>query len=124
MRAWVHRSTAGRGLGLGDVEHSTDVPGAADARPRRANDYDAFAAAYAAENDNSLANAYYERPAMLELAGDVRGRSVLDVGCGSGALSAALRDRGATVTGMDASAAMLDLASRRLGRAPHCTWLT
>lgn len=97
------------------MEHSRETPGTADAPLRRANDYDAFAAAYAAENDTSLANAYYERPAMLGLAGDVRGRSILDVGCGSGALSAALRDRGATVTGMDASAAMLDLARRRVG---------
>lgn len=83
----------------------------------RANDYDAFAAAYAAENDDSLANAYYERPAMLALAGDVRGRRVLDAGCGSGALSAALRDGGAAVTGIDASVGMLDLARERLGNA-------
>ncbi|UPK75596.1 class I SAM-dependent methyltransferase [Nocardioidaceae bacterium SCSIO 66511] len=82
---------------------------------RRANDYDAFAAAYSAENDDSVANAYYERPAMLELAGDVAGRSVLDAGCGSGSLSAALRDRGATVAGIDVSARMLDLARERLG---------
>lgn len=82
---------------------------------RRANDCDAFAAAYSAENDDSLANAYYERPAMLALAGDVAGRSILDVGCGSGSLSAALRDRGATVTAVDASAGMLELAEERLG---------
>lgn len=84
-------------------------------RQRSANDYDAFAAAYAEENDDSLANAYYERPAMLALAGDVAGRSVLDAGCGSGTLSEALRDLGATVTGIDASAGMLALAQQRLG---------
>lgn len=81
----------------------------------RANDYDRFAAAYAEENDNSLANAHYERPAMLALAGDVAGRNILDAGCGSGTLSKALRDLGATVTGIDASARMLDLARLRLG---------
>lgn len=80
-----------------------------------ANDYDGFAAAYSAENDDSLANAYYERPAMLALAGDVSGRRVLDAGCGAGAMSAALHDRGAVVTGIDASAGMLDHASQRLG---------
>lgn len=80
-----------------------------------ANDYDSFAEAYAAENETSLANAYYERPAMLELAGDVAGRRILDAGCGSGPLSAALRDRGAVVTGIDVSARMLQLARRRLG---------
>lgn len=52
---------------------------------------------------------------MLALAGDVAGRRILDAGCGSGPLSAALRDRGAVVTGIDASAGMLALARRRLG---------
>ena len=77
--------------------------------------YDEFAAAYAAENESNLFNAYYERPAMLGLAGDVAGRRILDAGCGSGALSAALRARGAVVTGFDVSAAMVDLAYSRLG---------
>jgi len=81
----------------------------------RANDYDGIAAGYAAENETSLLNAYYERPAMLELAGDVAGRRILDAGCGSGPLFAALRDRGAAVTGIDASPGMLELAGRRLG---------
>jgi ubiquinone/menaquinone biosynthesis C-methylase UbiE len=58
-----------------------------------ANDYDSFAEAYSAENEVNLANAYYERPATLALAGDVSGRRILDVGCGSGPLLAALRDR-------------------------------
>ena len=80
-----------------------------------ANDYDSFAEAYSAENEASLLNAYYERPAMLALAGDVVGRRILDAGCGSGPLSAALRDRGAIVTGFDKSAAMVELARRRLG---------
>lgn len=46
--------------------------------------YDHFAAAYSTENQGSLLNAYYERPAMLELAGGVEGHQVLDAGCGSG----------------------------------------
>jgi SAM-dependent methyltransferase len=52
---------------------------------------------------------------MLALAGDVAGRRILDAGCGSGPLFAALRDRGAIVTGIDKSAQMLELARRRLG---------
>jgi ubiquinone/menaquinone biosynthesis C-methylase UbiE len=79
------------------------------------NDYDSFAEVYSAENEVSLHNAYYERPAMLALAGDVAGRRILDVGCGSGPLFAALRDRGAIMTGFDSSAGMLELARRRLG---------
>lgn len=81
----------------------------------QANDYDSFAEMFSAENENSLVNAYYERPAMLALAGDVTGRRILDAGCGSGPLAAVLRDRGAVVTGIDASAGMLALARRRLG---------
>ena len=80
-----------------------------------ANDYDSFAEAYSAEAEASLVNAYYERPAILELAGHVAGRRILDAGCGSGPLFAALRERGAIVTGIDSSTKMLELARRRLG---------
>ena len=77
--------------------------------------YDSIAEAYAAENETNLVNAYYERPAMLALAGNVAGRRILDAGCGAGLLLEALRDRGATVTGFDKSRGMLRLARRRLG---------
>ncbi|MFI8949725.1 class I SAM-dependent methyltransferase [Streptomyces sp. NPDC053750] len=99
------------------MERVTDVPAslAPPADAARANDYDRFAEAYAAETESNLVNAYYARPAMLELAGDVSGRRILDAGCGAGPLSAALRDRGALVTGVDASAGMLALARQRLG---------
>jgi ubiquinone/menaquinone biosynthesis C-methylase UbiE len=83
--------------------------------PGRVNDYDSFAELYSAVNENSLVNAYYARPAMLALAGDVTGRRVLDAGCGSGPLTGGLRDNGAIVTGIDASTAMLTLARQRLG---------
>src|SRR6202046_5067010 len=86
---------------------SVDTPGI--------NDYDGIAEAYAASNETGFVHAYYERPAMLALAGDVAGRRILDAGCGSGPLFAALRDRGAIVTGIDKSAGMLEQARRRLG---------
>lgn len=78
-------------------------------------DYDQFAEAYSADNEANLLNAYYERPEMLRLAGDVAGRRILDAGCGSGPLFAALRDRDAEVAGFDMSAAMIELARARLG---------
>ncbi|TLP94404.1 class I SAM-dependent methyltransferase [Nesterenkonia salmonea] len=78
-------------------------------------DYDAFARAYSRANETNLLNAWYERPAMVELAGDVHGCRVLDAGCGSGALTSALRDRGAAVSGFDLSPAMVALARERLG---------
>jgi SAM-dependent methyltransferase len=90
-------------------------PPAVSADPPRLNDYDGFAEAYAAETETNLVNGYYARPAILDLAGDVAGRRILDVGCGSGPVFAALRDRGAIVTGFDKSAGMLELARHRLG---------
>ncbi|WP_405721449.1 class I SAM-dependent methyltransferase [Streptomyces sp. NBC_01537] len=90
-------------------------PSALTGHPPKVNDYTSFAEAYTSENETNLINAYYERPAMLALAGDVAGRRILDAGCGSGPLFAALRDRGALVSGFDASVGMLELARRRLG---------
>ncbi|MGC5333192.1 class I SAM-dependent methyltransferase [Micromonospora sp. DT62] len=81
----------------------------------KADHYDSFAERYSADNDSNLINGHYERPAMIGLAGDVNGRRILDAGCGSGPLSAALRERGAIVTGFDSSRAMVELARRRLG---------
>ncbi len=80
-----------------------------------ANDYDAFAEAYAAESESNLVNGYYARPAVLDLAGDVAGRRILDVGCGAGPLLESLRDRGAVVSGVEPSIKMLELARKRLG---------
>src|SRR5580693_4680612 len=106
-----------RQAGYASMDRMPPVPenGALPADPPRVNDYDILAEAYTAENEASLINAYYARPAILALAGDVAGRRILDAGCGSGPLFAALRDRGAIMTGVDKSAGMLELARRRLG---------
>ncbi|HEY0637014.1 MAG TPA: methyltransferase domain-containing protein [Pseudonocardiaceae bacterium] len=77
--------------------------------------YDEAGAAYARHTATNSCNAYYDRPAVLALAGDVAGLDVLDAGCAAGYLSGELADRGARVTGLDASAVMLDLARERLG---------
>lgn len=79
------------------------------------SDYDAFARAYSTANETNLLNAWYERPAMVDLVGDVDGRRVLDAGCGAGALAAALRAEGAIVSGFDLSPGMVALARERLG---------
>ncbi|GAA2987634.1 Methyltransferase domain-containing protein [Actinokineospora diospyrosa] len=79
------------------------------------NDYDRFAEAYTVENETSLINAYYARPAIVNLVGDVGGLRVLDAGCGAGAVAEALRDKGAVVAGFDRSAKMVELAGKRLG---------
>jgi SAM-dependent methyltransferase len=94
-----------------DLEHSYGPDGQA-----AANDYDAFAEAYVAEIESDLLHGYYVWPAVLDLAGDVAGRRILDVGCGVGHLFEPLRDRGAIVTGAEPSAKMLELARKRLGQ--------
>jgi len=64
----------------------------------------------------------------FEYLGDLRGRSVLDVGCGSGPYVAeALRRGAAAVTAIDPAPAMLALAQKRvqaLGRAGDVTLMT
>jgi ubiquinone/menaquinone biosynthesis C-methylase UbiE len=57
-----------------------------------------------------------ESALVLELAGDVRGRRVLDVGCGEGELALRLAGLGAQVTGVDASASMIAAARTRAER--------
>ena len=52
-----------------------------------------------------------------ELLPDVEGRHVLDAGCGSGVYAATLADRGADVTGVDVSEAMLAEARERVPAA-------
>jgi SAM-dependent methyltransferase len=77
--------------------------------------YDEFAELYASHSGRNVSNAYYDRPAMLNLAGDVAGKAVLDVGCAAGHLTAALADRGADVVAFDVSPVMAGLTRRRCG---------
>lgn len=63
--------------------------------------------AYAVHTEHSPWTALYDRPAILPLAGDVRGLRV-HVGCAAGALSAALVESGASVVGIDASPFYVD----------------
>lgn len=61
------------------------------------------------------------------LLGDVRGRRVLDLGCGSGANTILLAARGAQVCGLDISEELLRLARRRLainGRGDQAVFVT
>jgi ubiquinone/menaquinone biosynthesis C-methylase UbiE len=76
--------------------------------------YDAIADAYAALVDTKPHNACYERPATMSLIGDVQGKSILDMGCGTGSYAKWLVERGARVTAVDANEKMLAHARRRL----------
>lgn len=77
--------------------------------------YDGFAQYFAEHAADSPYNAYYDRPAVLDLCGDVTGKRVLDAGCGPGLYAEELVARGARVEGFDQSSDMVEVATRRLG---------
>lgn len=69
---------------------------------------------FARNADLSAYNAFTDRPAVLGLVGEVTGAEILDVGCGAGHYLAELLARGARVTGIDASATLLEHARGRV----------
>ena len=88
---------------------------AAKEKPIALKAYERLAERYAAMIDTKPHNAYYERPAMLSLLPRVRGKRVLDAGCGPGAYAQIMVRRGAKVVGVDVSPKMLRLARERVG---------
>lgn len=75
--------------------------------------YDSIAAQYRLSKESPLRR-YVESWSFFNLIGAVEGRSVLDLGCGEGFYTRALRCRGAArIVGVDVSPAMIDLAQRQ-----------
>jgi ubiquinone/menaquinone biosynthesis C-methylase UbiE len=73
-------------------------------------DYDLIAEQYK-RSKQSPWRTYIERYTLLELLGDVRGKSILDLACGEGYYSRILKSLGARrVVGVDLSSKMIDLA--------------
>ena len=82
----------------------------------KANPWDLYAEEYEIEmqrrgplraDDESLA------ARLVQLLGDIEGKSVLDAGCGGGALATLLTSRGADVTGLDLSPRLIEMAIRQ-----------
>lgn len=61
---------------------------------------------------------HYNNPAFLEFAGDMRGKTVLDAGCGEGHNTRMFARRGARITGVDLSAKMIEFARAEEIREP------
>lgn len=75
--------------------------------------YDVFADEFLEQAQDGLFNAHYDRPACLDLLGEVAGARILDAACGPGLYAEELIARGATVTGFDHSPRMVELARQR-----------
>lgn len=60
--------------------------------------------------DGDFAKRHLVNPALLRLLGEVRGRRVLDAGCGTGYFTRMLAERGAHVIGVEPAEAMVAFA--------------
>lgn len=81
-------------------------------------DWDLLAEHYEAfRREEGTYNEIVEMPAMLNLIGDVEGKTVLDAGCGPGQYSILLAKKGAEVTGIDISERMIGLAKKNAEKA-------
>jgi SAM-dependent methyltransferase len=78
--------------------------------------YDDIGAKY--QRNKSLGVSHYtELPAIISVAGDLKGKRVLDAGCGPGRHSKKLIAGGARLVGIDISAEMVKLARAHCGGA-------
>ncbi|MDR1541380.1 MAG: class I SAM-dependent methyltransferase [Clostridiales bacterium] len=67
------------------------------------------------EADCKPFNMFFERPAMISMFPDLKGKTALDAGCAAGWFSDYMFKRGADVTAVDLSDNMLMLCRKRLG---------
>lgn len=77
--------------------------------------YDVFAGEYSEFVETAPYNALYDRPATMELMGDVAGKRVLDAASGSGIYLEWLVRCGAEASGFDASREMIEISRARVG---------
>ena len=74
--------------------------------------YDKISAKYDDNRPRAVSD-YTEVPTVLQLAGNVKGKQILDAGCGPGRHAKKLLDKGAHVTGIDISDEMINIARER-----------
>ena len=96
------------------VDRDSVIAGGADTRDDRVRAaYDTVAAAYADHFIDELRNLPFETWLLDRVVAHAQGQPVVDAGSGPGHLTAYLADRGADVTGIDYSPAMVSEARRR-----------
>jgi len=83
-------------------------------KPSDLTNYDKITQAYIenTEKENSFNN-IYERPYMLSIFDKFEGKTVLDLGCGTGFYSFYALEQKASVTSVDASRKMIDLIQKK-----------
>ncbi len=86
-----------------------------DDKPIGLRSYESWAERYAAAVDSKPPNAHCERPAMLSLLPEIKGKHVLDAGCGPGWYAEHLVSSGAKVTAIDVTPKMVEITKERLG---------
>jgi SAM-dependent methyltransferase len=77
--------------------------------------YDAIAEIYLGATDEKPFVSHYERPYMLRHLPDLTGKTVLDLGCGTGFYSHFALGKGARVISVDASERMIEHTNLRCG---------
>jgi len=73
-------------------------------------------ASYGKYGDSYRQNIF--NPSLFPLLGNVKGRKILDAGCGAGYLSRLLAEKGAKVTGIDLSKEFIEIAKRYEKKEP------
>lgn len=114
---WVHLLAAAPAeqteASVEDVDREIVLADGASARDARViAAYDAVAAAYAGSATDELAGRPFDRWLLERVAADADG-PVMDLGCGSGHITAFLAEKGAAAHGLDASSGMITQARER-----------
>ena len=88
--------------------------------PRTIESYDHFAKGYhdhVSDPNDSIYHSYYEKPALRKELGDLNGKNILCIGCGSGVDANWLAQNGAaSVTGVDISKELIAIGKQHF---PH-----
>ncbi|WP_437669164.1 class I SAM-dependent DNA methyltransferase [Sorangium sp. So ce131] len=80
--------------------------------------YDSFAHTYRRLGAIDVRR-YVDQFSFMKVLGDIEGKSILDVGCGTGVITRVLKQRGARrVVGLDISEGMLEAARCEEGKSP------
>ncbi len=82
--------------------------------------YSEFAKEYDKAIRDNIFNAHLERPSLLSMLPELKGKSVLDLACGPGVYAEYLVKQGAKVTAVDVSDEMVSSVNQKLTNQVNC----